>query len=453
MRTLPAAGFEPRGWVGAKRAGAGDLAPRPAVAACVVAPDETFYRGCAETLDHLPERVVRYRVTDLTIVYCNVAWAAGHDLRPAEMIGRSLNDLLSLSEMAGLHSQLARLGPDNRRLVDDTPRAAPNAPGQWVEWVDQFLTGADGAEVLAVGRDVSARHNAELNLAASETRFRELADKSADVVWRFLLEPHPHFDYMSPSVERIIGYPADYFLEDFSRFIDILDDEGRAFIDRALQGLPLPDRWDFRYRHADGSTVIGEMNVTLIAGGMQGVSRDVTDLRGLQTELAALALRDPLTGLANRRLFQELLEADLQRAKRNRQPLAVAFLDLDDFKHVNDTYGHDAGDVVLCETARRLQSTVRGADSVARIGGDEFVVSYELADPSSDTLLDRIRATLAAPIDVYATVVVHCPASIGHADTSTVGYDAAALLAAADAAMYEVKRPRAQRAVLHPPTG
>lgn len=411
----------------------------------------TFHESCAETLDSMPERVIRYRLHDLTIVYCNLAWAAGHELKPEEVIGRPLDDFLSASERSGLQAQLARLGPDNPQVADDAPREAPNAPGQWVEWVDQYLPGADGAQVVAVGRDVTGRHTAELNLAASEARFRELADKSADVIWRFVLEPHPHFDYMSPSVGTILGYPPSYFLDDFSRFIEILSDDDRVYVDRALKGERVPKRVDFHFRHADGSTVIGEMQVTAIQGGLQGVSRDVTELRGLQENLAALALRDPLTGLANRRLFRELLLVDLERAARNKVPLGVAFLDLNDFKQVNDTHGHDAGDIVLCETARRLRSTVRKADNVARLGGDEFVIAYQPNDLSSADLLGRLDAALSSPIDLSASVAVRCSASIGLADTSTVGYDADALLAAADAAMYEAKRAKPRTPEPSPP--
>jgi diguanylate cyclase (GGDEF)-like protein/PAS domain S-box-containing protein len=404
--------------------------------------DERYYKSVAEMLDALPERVIRYRLSDHVISYCNKAWAAGHNLSPADIIGRPLDELLSAAERAGLEAQLARLGPDNTLLADDVPRPAPHSPGQWVEWVDRYLPGSDGAEVLAVGRDVTGRHTAELNLADSEARFRDLADKSADVVWRFVIDPRPHFDYMSPSIENILGYPPSVFLDDLARFLDILDDDGRALVSRALHGGRVPERYDLRFRRADGSIVVGETHTTSVLGGVQGVSRDVTELRRLQESLAALALRDPLTGLANRRLLDELLEASLARTHRSSTPLAVAFLDLDGLKMVNDTYGHDAGDIVLCETARRLLSVVRSSDVVARIGGDEFVIVYEMSSPSTDGLVQRIEHALSAPIDVTATVAVCCPASIGHVDTRTVGRDPAALVAAADAAMYDVKRAR-----------
>ena len=158
--------------------------------------------------------------------------------------------------------------------------------------------------------------------------------------------------------------------------------------------------------------------------------------------MAALALHDPLTGLANRRLLTELLDADLARTERDGLPLAVAFLDLDGFKNVNDTHGHDAGDLVLCETARRLLTIVREADTVARVGGDEFVIVFQPNDANSHNLVARLDEGLSEPIHISATTTVTCPASTGIADTRTVGYHSAALLAAADDAMYDAKQAR-----------
>jgi diguanylate cyclase (GGDEF)-like protein/PAS domain S-box-containing protein len=396
----------------------------------------------AMTLDVLPEHVSRYTLPDHIITYCNATWAEHHHVEVNEAIGGHLEDFLSADELVGLQSQLPLLSPDAPVLEDSVERAVPDNPEQWVHWIDRYLVGEHGDEILTIGRDVTARHNAEALLMASEERYRELADKSADVVWHFVLEPTPHFDYMSPSVEAILGYPAAYFVDDFNRMLDILDDASTAAIFHAIKGDVRLRRFDFRFRHANGSTIIGETRTTVVPGGLQGVSRDVTELRQLQADVAALALRDPLTTLANRRLFDELLDADVARTERSGVKLAVAFLDLDGFKQVNDTYGHDAGDIVLRETARRLRSIVRRADTVARIGGDEFVFTYKPDDSSSHHLIHRIDLALAAPIRVNLTTTVRCPASIGVADTDAVGYDRAALLTAADAAMYGVKRAR-----------
>jgi diguanylate cyclase (GGDEF)-like protein/PAS domain S-box-containing protein len=407
-----------------------------------VADDEKYFEGIAETLDALTERVSRYRVSDRAVLYCNKAWAAGHSLTPAQVVGRSLDDILTPAERVGLRSQLAILGPDNAFVADDVLRPAPDGGDRWVEWVDRYISDEDGDVIVSVGRDVTERHIAELKLAESETRFRDLADKSADVVWRFMSVPNPHFDYMSPAVENILGYPPSVFLDDFNAFVAILDREGKELLARCLHGEPMPANCDLRFRHSNGSVVIGELQVTFIPRGAQGVGRDVTELRNLQKTLNELALYDPLTGLANRRLLNELLEVGLARSVRTGVPLAVAFLDLDGLKPVNDDHGHDAGDIVLCETARRLMSMVRGADVVARIGGDEFVIVYEPTDTSFNDLIPRIKKALSSPIEIAPSVTVFCPASIGNVDTRIVGHDASALLAAADASMYEMKQMR-----------
>ena len=404
--------------------------------------DTSTMWDAAAMLDALPERVNRYRVSDLAITYCNAAWAAQYSVAPADAIGRPLDQFLSADELEGLYSQLAVLGPDNPIVVDSVARSAPNSPDQFLEWVDRYMIGADGPEVLSVGRDVTERHMAEIHLAESEARFRDLADKSSDIVWHVVVSPAPHFDYISPSVESILGYPPEYFLGDFDRVLAILDDEGRAMVGRAIRGEGALQRFDAHLRHAGGSIVIGETRVTVVRDGLQGVTCDVTELRHLQDRLAALALRDPLTGLANRRLLDELLDAELARTERSGAPLALAYVDLDGLKQVNDTFGHDAGDVVLRETAARLVSIVRGADVVARLGGDEFVIVFEPNDPSSERLVDRIDESLSEPIDIGNMTGVVCPASIGTADTRVVGYSPTHLLAAADDAMYQVKRVR-----------
>ena len=399
----------------------------------------------ALVLNSLPERVSRYRVGDHVVTFCNRAWADQYHFDDRAIVGRPLDEFLSEDELEGLRSQLAVLGPDNPILDDPVARAADSASGRWLQWVDRYVVGADGPQVLSIGRDVTDRHEAERLLAESEARFRDLADKSADVVWRFVLQPVPHFDYMSPSVEKILGYPPSYFVGDFGHMLDIIDVAEVKVIEGALRGESELARFDFHFRHANGSTVIGETHTSANGEGLQGVSRDVTELRQLQSELAALALRDPLTGLANRRLFDELFAAKLAHAQRNGQPLAVAFLDLDGFKKVNDTFGHSAGDVVLRETGHRLEAIVRAADTVARVGGDEFVVVYEPNDVGSDSRIERIHQALSTPINISPTVVVECPASIGIADTRIVGYNPADLLGAADTAMYEAKRMRYSR--------
>jgi diguanylate cyclase (GGDEF)-like protein/PAS domain S-box-containing protein len=395
-----------------------------------------------QILDALPERVVRYRSSDLAIVYCNAAWAAGHGLSREAAIGRSLRDFLSEDGDRGLQRQLSRLGPDNPVLADEVPREDLTAPGRWIEWVDSYLP--DG-EIIAVGRDVTARRRAELQLVDSEARFRELADHSSDIVFRFMYEPAPHFDYLSPSFTTLTGHPVATFMGDFTMFLEILDDDSRALVVKIMTGAVTPERADLTGRAADGSTIVMEVHFSAVTGGLQGVGIDVTELRRLQRELADRALHDALTGLANRHLVDELLAVGLARAERLGTILAVAFVDLDEFKAINDTYGHHAGDAVLREAALRMVSVARNADVVARFGGDEFLIVFEPNVVAARTLVERLEQALSEPIEIEPGVSVQCHASIGYADSSSSGRNATELLAAADAEMYEVKRAHRQR--------
>ncbi|HEX7047417.1 MAG TPA: GGDEF domain-containing protein [Gammaproteobacteria bacterium] len=179
-----------------------------------------------------------------------------------------------------------------------------------------------------------------------------------------------------------------------------------------------------------------------------GQQRRMAFLRRIQLERAAessqrIALHDVLTGLPNRRLFMEKLSQAMARDTRFEKHAAVLFLDLDDFKNVNDRYGHAAGDQVLQVVAERLSDCVRETDTVARFGGDEFVVLLEdLASPADvDIALARINETLPVPI-VYNGDRLNVSASIGMALHPRDGDTPEALLQAADEAMYRVKTPR-----------
>ena len=176
----------------------------------------------------------------------------------------------------------------------------------------------------------------------------------------------------------------------------------------------------------------------------QGILFDVTELKDAEARIAHMAFHDGLTGLANRQLFEETLELALERARRDRSIVAVLFLDLDNFKQVNDTFGHHAGDLLLTEVAQRLRDSTRGTDLVARQGGDEFLIL--LADLETtgatatlSTLAGRIQHSLAEPFRLYG-VDLAPSASIGISQFPNDAYDAETLLKNADIVMYRAKR-------------
>lgn len=210
-------------------------------------------RLLAEMLDVLPDRVSRYRVDDRTIVYCNRVWAAGHGATPDEMVGRSLDDLLSPSELDGLRAQLARLGPDTPLLPDVTPRTAPEAPTRWILWIDKLLPGPDGDEVLSVGRDVTERHLTEARLRESEQRFRlAMVDSPIGMaiigVDGTLLEVNEALcELVGRAEEELVGLG----LPDITHPEDV--DASLRDVERVASGELASFSAETRFLHADGS--------------------------------------------------------------------------------------------------------------------------------------------------------------------------------------------------------
>jgi len=176
------------------------------------------------------------------------------------------------------------------------------------------------------------------------------------------------------------------------------------------------------------------------AYGKQYIQKELATLEK-GGRLYELANFDALTGLANRNRLMDFLEAELARAKRHKQPLAILFLDIDGFKSVNDRYGHLTGDAILVEVAQRLESHLRADELLARYGGDEFVwVSGEgVTSEGIDILVGKLKAEFAAPFKLRRKRF-ELGVSIGHAMFPEDGRNIAALFDVADAAMYRDKR-------------
>jgi len=192
-------------------------------------------------------------------------------------------------------------------------------------------------------------------------------------------------------------------------------------------------------------TPLHDLSGTVV--GLLGITREINELKRAEMTLEHLATHDTLTGLPNRYLMFDRLNQLLVRAARYGLSFAILFIDLDGFKRINDSRGHDVGDLVLRGVAERLTRNLRAADTVARIGGDEFVVLLESlrAGPDAIALADKIRSAVGMPFalpggDAAVTV------SIGIGQYPDDGRDAEELLKAADVAMYRAKRRRAAAA-------
>ncbi len=202
-------------------------------------------------------------------------------------------------------------------------------------------------------------------------------------------------------------------------------------------------------QRADGSLGYFEATVSLIHDlqgelrGYRGIVRDVSDQIAYQQQLLEMAYRDPLTGLGNRKAFDEQLGQALLRAGSGGSELALLYLDLDRFKEVNDRFGHDIGDALLRTVAERVRSTLRQPDKAYRLGGDEFAVLLEDSQENNpQRLAERLLAALVQPIALNGERIDFVTPSIGIALYPRHAGDAEGLVRAADSAMYEAKRQR-----------
>ncbi len=218
----------------------------------------------------------------------------------------------------------------------------------------------------------------------------------------------------------------------------------RACADQIAHGMPMPVR-EMPHTRADGAELLLELAVSRVVFEDRHVLsialRDVSERHRLEEQMRYFAYHDVLTRLPNRMLFTDRLDQALAQAVRAGEPLAVLFVDLDDFKAVNDTLGHDAGDLLLVEVAARLKSCVRKGDTVARQGGDEFMVLLARVDAPdrAGEIAGRILDALRRPYLLHGRQML-VSASIGVAVYPADGADTATLMRSADLAMYAAKQ-------------
>lgn len=296
----------------------------------------------------------------------------------------------------------------------------------------------------------------------SQALYRLLTEDAQDVLWR--TDAHLVITYISPADERLRGFRAD---EVVGRHVfDMFNEEGvavvKAMIARRAQeeasGTPVGFlNFQVQHRCKDGRLIWGEVlskpdrNAQGEIIGYHGITREITERKQLEEQVRQLAFHDPLTHLANRRLMLEHLDQAMSASKRSHHHGALLFLDLDNFKPLNDQHGHGVGDLLLIEVAERLKTCVREADTVARFGGDEFVVLLcelgtqpDEATAQATAVAEKIRNRLAEPYVLQATpsapAIGHqCTASIGVAVFHGRDESQGSVIDRADAAMYQAK--------------
>ena len=299
-------------------------------------------------------------------------------------------------------------------------------------------------------------------LQESQALYRLLTEDAQDVLWR--TDGQLVLTYISPADEKMRGFRADEVVG--HSIFEMFTDEGVELVKSMLRRRAMEDaaggterflRFQVEHRCKDGRLIWGEVlskpdrNAQGEIIGYHGITREITERKRLEEQVHQLAFHDPLTHLANRRLMLDHLEQAMSASKRSQRHGALLFLDLDNFKPLNDTHGHGVGDLLLIEVAERLKACVREADTVARFGGDEFVVLLcELSTQPGEAaeqavaIAEKVRTRLAEPYVLQSapsapSIRHECTASIGVAVFRGRDESQNAVIDRADAAMYRAK--------------
>jgi diguanylate cyclase (GGDEF)-like protein/PAS domain S-box-containing protein len=317
----------------------------------------------------------------------------------------------------------------------------------WVHSLGRIERDAGGEVVRMRGveMDITARKEAEAALKASERRFRALVQNSSDLIT--IYDAKGILLYASPSMATILGqHPEEW--QGRSALCLVHPEDIRRVRRAFAQLLRAPENRvtiEFRARHADGTwRWLEAIGTNLLhdpsIAGIVANARDITAHKRYAETLTHQAFHDALTGLPNRAQFTNRLQQALRRNIDSHSGLAVFFIDLDRFKVINDSLGHEGGDKLLTLAASRLATHLRPGDVLARFGGDEFAILVEdVSAGAVGSIAERFLAALQAPfvLDGHDVVV---DASIGVVVASSNAQDATQLLRAADVAMYEAKR-------------
>jgi diguanylate cyclase (GGDEF)-like protein/PAS domain S-box-containing protein len=351
---------------------------------------------------------------------------------------RSMGDFWHPEDMEKMNEVIPPLYEDPS-LVARTTMRGQDADGKW-RWFEATITNRlDDPDVVGM---VGNLHDIT-DLRESEERFRSAFENAP--IGMAIADVDGIILRANPAYGRILGWPHEELVGRSVHEITHPDDretsvaEMHHLVQSGSEGYQI----EKRYIHRNGHIVWVSVSVSCVyedesGPHLLGQVEDITERRALRERLAFAAIHDPLTGLPNRELFTDRLDVALRRAARTGRQVAVMFLDLDRFKLINDSLGHDVGDQVLCAVASRLSSVTRASDTLARFGGDEFTVLCDEVDESAALdMAQRLMTTIARPLSL-ATGEVFVSMSVGIA-LSQPGQTGAVVLRNADVAMYRAK--------------
>ncbi len=373
-----------------------------------LAAELTQYRSLVEEQAEL----VSLASVEGRLLYVNEAFARHFERRPEELIGKSMSDFVPKEAHSALEHHLRRLRESRRSLTSKNQVVLPNGRLRWISWTNRALCDEFGAvtAIHSVGRDVEHTVEAERRLKESEARYRLLAEHSTDMVLE--LDANLQRRYVSPACREMFGYEPEELIGGTTGGMAHPEDAER--LSRALQRL-LKGEVDretviVRRSHRDGRWIWVETHYRAVRDAQSGATtgiiataRDISERKAVEDRLAeansqleAAAREDGLTGLANRRTFDDALAREFGRARRDNRNLSLVMIDVDRFKLFNDRYGHPAGDECLRKIGKTLAGAVfRPGDLAARYGGEEFALLLPDTDErGAAAIAERVRRSV-----------------------------------------------------------
>jgi len=401
-----------------------------------------------DVLDSI-DQIVSVKDSNRNLLHINRSLEKDLGISRDESVGKPIDALLDpdLAE---------RLAEDDREVLQKTvpirvERELHGGDGTVKTYLTEKapLRRLDGSTygVVTIATDITDRIVAERQLAEATKRFETAFENAPNGM--SLVGIDGRFLRANPAMCDLVGYTAEELLElkvaDMAHEDDM--EEQVLLVKRALAGEFDSYFLEKRFTRKSGETVWLVLAVSLVRdenGDPLYVIAQTTNIsanKRIEADLRSEAGKDPLTELANRRQIESAIESQIERARRTGEPASVLMVDLDDFKAVNDRYGHETGDGVLRFFARELRGEVRTADLPARFGGDEFVVLMTGVDAAKATrIAEQLMEHFGEVVYQPEGLALRCAISVGNAQIETGSESPAEVLAAADRSMYEVKR-------------
>jgi len=381
-------------------------------------------------------------------VNATAAEMVGRD--PSDLAGATLSRVVHPADCAGVSRQLdALVAGTITHLRAETRLVHHDGRVVWVCVHAACVRETDGSPqcVITQIEDITARRRSEVALAAAEERFRTTFEMAP--IGMILTDAKGVLMQANPAFGVIVGRHPDTLVGTTVGGMTHPDDleANSTEVDALASGQLDTMSLEKRYLHPDGRVVWASVSASCVkdASGtplyLIGQIEDITERREMRERLTHAAIHDPLTNLPNRDLFIDRLDMALRRARRSDHRVAVMFIDLDHFKKVNDSLGHEVGDAVLRAVADRMSTTLRASDTLARLGGDEFTLICDEVTDEAHVLeiADRMRSAMQEPLTVAGTERF-ISFSVGIALSTEEEEDSSTLLRHADIAMYRAKR-------------